>query len=452
MSRIAARFLQGAAALGGAIGLGLAAQAAEPPETLEPDASCITSQCHGEYQGRSYPHWDFEDFQEECTDCHEQEGKAHEFSLEETPSLCHTCHDSFADAEFVHEPAEEDCLDCHDPHGSETPGMLVAKSQKRLCFECHDAEDVLEDEFTHTPAKKGDCTGCHDPHASAHASLLRASGSDLCLGCHEELAEQIETAAAVHDPAEDDCTDCHAPHSSSTPGLLLADSVEALCDECHDDVVSVARGAPVGHDAVLEGDQCLSCHSPHAADHDPLLLQPEIELCLGCHDRQLASDSGRLIDMREKLEASPEWHEPIREEGCTACHEPHGSRHFRLLKKAFPARFYTPFDTDSYALCFSCHEEATIVARRTRTATGFRDGDRNLHFVHVNREQKGRSCRACHDPHANGLSTPVAETIRFGRWLMPLEFDKTETGGSCQSSCHPSESYDREARVGPPGG
>jgi len=40
------------------------------------------------------------------------------------------------------------------------------------------------------------------------------------------------------------------------------------------------------------------------------------------------------------------------------------------------------------------------LARSTLTATGFRDGDVNLHYVHVNREKKGRSCRACHDIHA----------------------------------------------------
>ncbi|MBW2244580.1 MAG: hypothetical protein JRH01_21555 [Deltaproteobacteria bacterium] len=438
------------AALGGMLGLSVAAYAGEPPKTLDPDASCVTSQCHGEYRDRTYPHWEPEDFLDECTDCHEPEGDTHEFSIEEPPALCMNCHDSLTSAEVVHDPAEEDCLDCHDPHGSETPAMLVAKSQKSLCFDCHESADILGGEHKHEPVQKGECTQCHDPHSSPHSSLLRETGGGLCLGCHEDLAEQMIEAEYLHDPAEDDCIDCHDPHSSPTPKMLLADSVKEMCEECHDDIVANAQDSLVGHDAVLEGDQCVNCHSPHAADAEPLLRRPQMELCLDCHDRQLQSDGMRLIDMRGKLEENPEWHEPLREDGCTACHRPHGSGNFRMLKKAFPSRFYASFAVDSYALCFSCHKEAAMTTQRTRSATGFRDGDRNLHFLHVNREKKGRTCRACHDPHANGHAKSVTGVVRFGRWLMPLEFKKTESGGSCESSCHTAQSYEREESTRPP--
>lgn len=88
------------------------------------------------------------------------------------------------------------------------------------------------------------------------------------------------------------------------------------------------------------------------------------------------------------------------------------------------------------------------MSKRSRTATGFRDGDRNLHYLHVNRQKKGRSCRACHDMHASTQPFQLRERVKFGRWLMPLNFKKTETGGSCSTGCHKLRVYDREAASG----
>ena len=68
------------------------------------------------------------------------------------------------------------------------------------------------------------------------------------------------------------------------------------------------------------------------------------------------------------------------------------------LRRPFPERFYASFDIASYGLCFECHEEALVTEERTTELTNFRNGDLNLHFRHVNQE-KGRTCRACHDVH-----------------------------------------------------
>jgi len=74
----------------------------------------------------------------------------------------------------------------------------------------------------------------------------------------------------------------------------------------------------------------------------------------------------------------------------------------------------------------------------TDEATGFRNGERNLHWVHVNKKTKGRTCRTCHEVHASKRPRLVAESVPFGKrgWRLPLNFEKTETGGSCQPGCH----------------
>jgi predicted CXXCH cytochrome family protein len=140
-----------------------------------------------------------------------------------------------------------------------------------------------------------------------------------------------------------------------------------------------------------------------------------------------------------------QWHDPIRKDGCVACHKPHGSENFRLLKASFPPGFYANFDLDGYALCFSCHEDLALTVERTRTLTNFRDGDRNLHFLHVNKANRGRTCRACHDVHASPEPLQIRERVRFGKWLMPIHFEKKETGGSCHPGCHAIKTYDRDA-------
>jgi predicted CXXCH cytochrome family protein len=474
----------------------LPSAAEEVPERVDPGASCATSECHSEVEEIEQPHWD--ELGAECRECHAQQGDRHAFDLDAVPDLCDRCHEDVADAreaaELVHDPAEEDCLDCHDPHGGEFDSLLFAGTVKEvcsdchdditddvdtarvvhdpaeedctdchdphsstskeglfvtdrlveLCFDCHDEDDVLGEEYAHGPVAEGSCTECHDPHASRRSSLLVASGADLCRDCHEEVIERIESASEVHDPAEDDCLDCHRPHSGPHPTMLIAEKRE-LCEECHDDVVALAEEATVDHGAVLTGGECLNCHHPHASDHAPMLKAEPIDLCLECHDDPIESDGQKLRNMSLWLQRNPNWHQPIHDGGCVECHDPHGGENFRLLAETFPESFYTEFHEGAYALCFDCHDEDLVNVERTVAATGFRDGSRNLHFLHVNRK-KGRTCRACHDMHASPNGFQVPERVRFAKWDMPLRFRHTETGGSCQPGCHKLATYDREKK------
>jgi predicted CXXCH cytochrome family protein len=113
-----------------------------------------------------------------------------------------------------------------------------------------------------------------------------------------------------------------------------------------------------------------------------------------------------------------------------------------LLKSAYPSSFYTSFSKEKY-ICFNCHDEKAFAEPRTLDATGFRNGNLNLHYRHVNRK-KGRTCRACHHHHSADRPKLIRKAVRFGtRAINIKEYEKTETGGKCAPLCHSVVQYDR---------
>jgi predicted CXXCH cytochrome family protein len=113
------------------------------------------------------------------------------------------------------------------------------------------------------------------------------------------------------------------------------------------------------------------------------------------------------------------------------------------LKYYFVEKFYNAYDPLLYALCFECHKKDLVLDERTTTLTGFRNGDLNLHYLHVHQE-KGRTCVACHAPHGSFQEAQVRRSTPFGAWDIPIGFTKTPTGGVCGASCHVVKKYDRE--------
>jgi hypothetical protein len=99
----------------------------------------------------------------------------------------------------------------------------------------------------------------------------------------------------------------------------------------------------------------------------------------------------------------------------------------------------------NFALCFGCHAKETVLVPRTRELTNFRDGEINLHYVHVNRQDKGRTCKTCHEIHGSNLPKHMATEVPFegSAWPMPIRFEQTATGGRCAPGCHKPASYDR---------
>jgi predicted CXXCH cytochrome family protein len=276
--------------------------------------------------------------------------------------------------------------------------------------------------------------------------MLPAAGNNLCFKCHIEMHEQVGTAQIQHDViAEKGCTACHDPHSSDFNRQLKKD-MPPLCLECHEQIGEVVEKAVVAHEPVRTDAKCANCHAPHGSDVPGLLLDQEVNLCLGCHDEPLETPSGTIIDMKTWLKNNPERHGPIREGNCTLCHQPHGSQHFRILAYEFPRKFYSPFSVEVYDLCFQCHEGTLVLDEQTTALTDFRNGSKNLHYVHVNQE-RGRTCRACHEVHAGTKPKRMKDFVPYGTWMYPINFELAADGGKCAPGCHLPRAYNRSQAI-----
>lgn len=395
------------------------------------EETCVSEKCHAKLLTGSTVH----PVAENCTGCHEAVTTPHPkkgtktFKLtQEPPELCYTCHEAFGKKSTVHPPVEQGaCTMCHNPHASDQP-KLLAQPVKDLCPTCH--SDHVDFKVVHGPVSAGDCTACHTPHESDDKALLLKQTPELCVGCHVDM-EEVLKKKNVHPALAGGCTSCHNPHGSAHP-KLLADEGAQVCFLCHTEIGDRVNNAPVPHPALLMEKGCTLCHSPHASDNDRLLVNPEKETCLSCHDSILTTNM-------------TVFHGPINKGKCTACHNPHGAQYPNLLDKPFPPDQYVPYTDTEYGLCFSCHKRDLVQYPETSFATNFRNGERNLHYVHVHNARKGRSCRLCHKIHGSNNPRLIADSVPFGKWNLPLKFVKTETGGGCSPGCHKPQYYDRKS-------
>ena len=403
--------------------------------------SCITSECHVEVGKAKYSHGPIA--ANECTVCHivgekDRPPKNHDLTFaKEGEALCFDCHEEFEKSlkgKTLHGPLEEgECIICHDPHQSNDKFLLTEESLPVLCFNCHE-DTITKQKNVHGPVADGDCIVCHNPHASENEFLLEFTRTTLCFTCHEDKREGF-AKKFVHQPAKESCENCHLPHSSQF-AYHLKDERATLCEECHKEFVQQLKESESQHSAI-EKNGCLGCHFPHSSDHRKGLKENANDLCLSCHD-----------DMKKKIIASQYLHGPVEEGDCIACHDPHATNYAQHLVDFFPDEFYFPYRIENYALCFECHNKEVATEEITETLTDFRNGKLNLHFLHVNRE-KGRSCKACHEVHAGNQEKHIAQEVPYGKskWMLPIKYTKTETGGSCMVGCHKVKPYDRKNPV-----
>jgi predicted CXXCH cytochrome family protein len=344
----------------------------------------------------------------------------------------------------THVPVDEPgCLSCHQPHVSETKFLLARATIEDVCLQCHLPD---RDPVPHSPYGEGECTACHRPHAADSQLLLRGGdGPAHCYQCHDETRREIRELTYVHAAVEGQCTDCHAAHAAPYDHAL-EQPMEQMCFSCHAPIEALATQSTHTHGAVSRELACANCHESHASGRPGLLVDQEGRLCLQCHDREIETSDGRMLaNMAEELNQDF-LHGPVETGECHQCHEVHGSEHTGLLTAAFTDAFYAPFDLAHFELCFNCHQSALVLEERTSTLTNFRDGERNLHYLHVHRERKGRTCRTCHVVHGSDLPNHMAESVPFegSDWAMPIGYEPTATGGACTPGCHARETYERE--------
>jgi predicted CXXCH cytochrome family protein len=369
-----------------------------------------------------------------CESCHQSiltphpQKKTKTFKLsQEVPTLCFQCHAQFGTMKDVHPPVKDGmCTTCHNPHDSAEPKLLT-QPLKDLCASCH--PDKIDYKFAHGPAATGDCTFCHNPHESNNARLLVKEGADLCFTCHGDMQSEVKKKY-VHPALDMGCTSCHNPHGSSVKKFFAAEG-SGLCYQCHSTIEEKLKTAKSIHPPIKTARGCATCHNPHASDAPKLLSKAGKDLCLDCHKDLIKKNQTVL-------------HGPIKDGKCTACHDPHATANEKLLIKPYSSEFYVSYNDTEFQLCFSCHNRDLLKFPTTSYATGFRDGDKNLHFIHVNRKDRGKRCKVCHVVHAGEKPKLIVDKVPFGKWSLPLNYVKTETGGSCLPGCHQKFNYDRK--------
>jgi DmsE family decaheme c-type cytochrome len=215
------------------------------------------------------------------------------------------------------------------------------------CATCH-ADEVKN--FASNPhtklaqehaAKGATCESCHGP-GKAHIdgggdvsrifSFTKATPKEVnerCLECHQGQHANFERSA--HGEGDVTCTSCHSAHKFEEPAAMLKMKQPALCYQCHTDV-KPAFSQPFHH-KVNEGlMSCSDCHDPHGTFQPKQLRTSAAQdaVCVKCH-----------------TETAGPWvyeHPPIKTEGCTSCHFPHGSPNARLLTRS-----------NVNTLCMQCH-------------------------------------------------------------------------------------------------
>jgi predicted CXXCH cytochrome family protein len=175
--------------------------------------------------------------------------------------------------------------------------------------------------------------------------------------------------------------------------------------------------------------------APAAGASHPPVAAREGCVTLKCHARLLAPDPaarGRSV------------HQPAADGDCAACHDlaiPAGTR----FVKGAPGGAAGAGRADAWdlALCSGCHDEALAARDAPAGTTGFTDGRKNLHALHV-QAARGPRCLPCHDPHA--ATQPLLLRSRIparGGVVIPQEFRAEANGGWCRTGCHAPKSYRR---------
>lgn len=405
---------------------------------------CVTAECHANVKDYRVVHGPINT--NSCDACHAVVDEAkHTFRYaREKGDLCTFCHqmDLPKTGAVVHQPLKDgDCVQCHNPHGGRNNQFIRQDTMKEMCSTCH--RDVVADKSkVHGPVAADACDSCHPSHMAPYKKLLVAEGRDLCLRCHSDMGQQLKQVGFVHKPVEGDCLQCHDAHASNFSMHIKKDPQE-LCSSCHENIKKQAQ-ASHQHSVVVKDQACLNCHTSHGGDRSKLMKADPMTMCLQCHDKPIADSDRTISSMKELRDPDMIKHGPIRDGNCGGCHAVHGSEVARLLNKPYPEKFYQAFSTDKYELCFGCHDKQLVEAEQAKGLTGFRNGSMNLHFLHVNKSERGRNCRACHSTHVSTNELHIAQKVPFGNWEMPINFRKTDSGGSCSPGCHKPYGYDRE--------
>jgi len=330
------------------------------------------------------------------------------------------------------------------------PDMDSKYGKTCISAECHPVP-VFGTVLKHPPYLEGACMVCHEDHSSARPALLKLEGNGMCLSCHTSVEMTPQKGTLAHPPTEQTCTACHDPHESRVRNFLRRDELLHECAGCHSEFLKEANEKPYKHRFFEPVTECGSCHFAHRGSKNKYLRKNLTESCLTCHDLPIQVDGRNLENVGRNMRNAPIVHGALEKGGCETCHTPHGAQQPALLREGYPTGSYSTYKTEDYQLCWQCHSPDLVESKGDLGLTKFRNGDVNLHRVHVVELKRGRACHVCHTSHTSDTPHLLRQEIRFHEWDAPIGFEPLTDGGSCSTPCHRKREYHRST-VPPAGG
>jgi DmsE family decaheme c-type cytochrome len=224
-----------------------------------------------------------------CESCHGP-GKAHvesggdatkikqisKMSPKDVDATCLNCH-AGTHPNFLRSPhakAGVSCTNCHSVHSPGAEANLLRVAQPKLCFSCHaDVKPAFDMPFHHR-VNEGliQCSDCHDPHGTFGNNNIKSTADQnaICTKCHAETRGPWVFEHAV--VKGEGCMACHTPHGSQNPRLLNVANINQLCNQCHSPVsASTVHGMNAGS---AERVSCITCHTfIHGSNINPAFLR-----------------------------------------------------------------------------------------------------------------------------------------------------------------------------------
>ena len=200
-------------------------------------------------------------------------------------------------------------------------------------------------------------------------SLARAKADETCLTCHLNQPTHIGRIQSGHARSRVSCLSCHRMHKPETESLVTRKpaSINQQCSSCHLSAWSQFQ-RPHAHRLVQGAMSCTDCHNPHGSFflRQVRTFSANEPGCFKCHS-----------DKRGPFTFE---HAPMRLEGCSSCHEVHGSANPRMLTR-HEVRY----------VCLECHSNMPAQTTGAQPVIGVVPP-----AFHDLRSPRFRNCTICH--------------------------------------------------------